>query len=67
MGIVQILLTNTYLKPVNSKVGLTYGRGDVEAAEVGGRPIVDLSLGVEPAIAVVCGGAPHAAPVGQAI
>lgn len=45
----------------------TYGCGDVEAAEVGCHPVVDLTLCVESAIAVVCRTAPDTAPIGQAV
>lgn len=45
----------------------TYGRGDVEAAEVGCSPVVDLALCVESAITVVRRAAPDNAPTGQAV
>lgn len=45
----------------------TYDCGDVQAAEVGCRPVVDLALGVEPAIPVVSGATPHTASVGQTV
>lgn len=45
----------------------TYGWGDVEAAQVGCWPVVDLTLSVESAISVVSAIAPDTAPVGQAV
>lgn len=45
----------------------TYGRGDVEAAEVGCCPVVDLTLCVESAITVVSCATPDNAPIGQAV
>lgn len=45
----------------------TYGHGDVEAAEVGCCPVVDLTLCVESAVAVVSRTTPNTAPVGQAV
>lgn len=45
----------------------TYRRGDVEAAEVGCCSVVDFTLGVESTVLVVCGAAPEAAAIGQAI
>lgn len=45
----------------------TYGWGDVEAADVGSRPVVDFTLRVESPITVVSGAAPHTVPVSQAV